>query len=110
MNCERGDDPKNSLIAALTGRYILCGTPSYLYFHGIDYSAQQLAASRMYENPSDSAALFEQYGIDYVYISSHERGDFAVDMEYFAGNGALVFENADVLIYAVSDRARARHA
>ena len=100
----------NNAIAALTGRYILCGTPSYLYFHGIDYSAQQLAASRMYENPSDSAALFEQYGIDYVYISSHERGDFAVDMEYFAGNGALVFENADVLIYAVSDRARARHA
>ena len=100
----------NNAVAALTGRYILCGTGSYLYFHGIDYSAQQLAARLLLENPSENEALFEEYGIDYVYISSHERSDFAVDSGYFAANGKLVFENFDVQIYAISDRALARES
>ena len=33
----------NNAVAALTGRDIVCGTGSYLYFHGIDYSRQQAA-------------------------------------------------------------------
>ena len=100
----------NNAIAALTGRYILCGTGSYLYFHGINYAAEQSAARMMFENPALNAALFDEYGIDYVYISGHERSNFVVDGNYFASNGLLVFDNGAVQIYAVSENAVARHS
>jgi len=88
-------------VAALTGRYIVCGTGSYLYFHGLDYYAQQSAARSMLEAPAESEALFEQYGVDYVYISSHERTNFAVDEAWFSENLPCVFDDDDVRIYAV---------
>lgn len=99
----------NNAVAALTGRYILCGTGSYLYFHGIDYSQQQADMRTLYESPANHQGLFRYYGIDYVYISGHERSDFAVDELYFAENGELVFDNFEVRIYAVSESAKARH-
>ena len=116
---EENTDPKamfltgqqhNNAIAALTGRYILCGTGSYLYFHGIDYYDEQNAMRLLYEDPAGNQSLFEQYGIDYVYISGHERSNFVVDHNYFDANGLLVFDNGSVQIYALSDAAVARHS
>lgn len=97
-------------VAALTGRYIVCGTGSYLYFHGIDYAEDQLNLKRMYEQPEAHQALFEQYGVDYVYLSSYERSDYAVDTAYFAEHGELIFDGFEVQIYALSDAAKARAA
>ena len=91
----------NNAVAALTGRYILCGTASYLYFHGVDYSAQAAAARLLYEHPAENEALFDEYGIDYVYLSGHERGDFAVDTEYYREHAELVFDNFEVQIYRI---------
>jgi len=99
----------NNAVSALTGRYILCGTGSYLYFHGIDYGAQQAAARMLLENPGENAALFEQYNVDYAYISSQERYNFRVDEEWFSNNTELVFDNLAVQIYAVSEEAAALH-
>ena len=99
----------NNAVAALTGRYILCGTGSYLYFHGVDYAQQQADAGKLYQNPAENLDLLEQYGIDYVYISSQERRDFAVDEAFFASYGELVYENFEVRIYAVSETAKAWH-
>jgi len=59
-------------------------------------------AALMFENPAGNLHLFEDYGIDYVYISSHERGNFAVDSAWFSENFTLVFDNFDVQIYAVT--------
>ena len=75
----------NNAVAALTGRDIVCGTGSYLYFHGIDYSRQQAAEQAMLETPADSAALFDEYGVGYAYISSHERSDLRRGRGWFAG-------------------------
>ena len=94
-------------VAALAGRSIICGTPSYLYFHGIDYSGQYLAARQMLELPGDSAELFGQYGVGYAYISNYERGDCAVDEAWFADNCELVFAEGDVCIYALPQSASA---
>ncbi len=88
-------------VAALAGRRIICGTPSYLFFHGIDYTGAYVALAQMLEFPADSADLFEQYGVDYAYISSYERGDFAVDEDWFLENGETVFAMGDVCIYAL---------
>ena len=91
----------NNAVAALTGRNIVCGTGSYLYYHGLDYGAQQDDERTMFEYPEDSAALFEQYGVRYVYVSSHERGKFAVDEAWFADHCDLLFAEGNVCLYAM---------
>ena len=91
-------------VAALTGRRIVCGTGSYLYYHGIDYSAQQAAETQMLADPENSAALFEEYNVDYVYISSYERSDFNADEAWFEANCALVYSNDGVNIYAYDEQ------
>ena len=97
----------NNAVAVLTGRYIVCGAANFLYTHGMDYSRQQQAARAMLEDPENSGDLFEEYGVDYVYISSHERANFAVDEAWFRANGLLVFEQGNVAVFALSDAARA---
>ncbi len=88
-------------VAALAGRSIVCGTPSYLYFHGIDYTDQYHAMEQMLEFPADSAELFEKYGVGYAFISSYERNDFTVDEDWFRENGQLVYAEGDVCVYAL---------
>ena len=85
----------------------MCGTGSYLYFHGLNYGRQEQDCRRMFELPESSAALFDSYGVDYVFISGYERYNFTADEEYFRENCPLVFSQADVQIYAWSERARA---
>ena len=100
-------DNHNNAVAALTGRYIVCGTGSYLYYHGLDYSQQRYDELAMFEQPGENEALFTQYGVDYVYLSSHERTDYLVDTDWFEANGLLVYENSEVKIYALSEEAKA---
>lgn len=89
----------NNPIPALGGRQIICGTPSYLYYHGVDYSQQKADEKRMMENPGENRALFEKYGVDYVYVSGYERGEFTVDEAYFRENCETVFQEGNVCIY-----------
>ena len=93
-----GTQHKNA-VAALTGRSIVCGTPSYLYFHGVDYSGHYANLARMLSRPSESADLFESYDVAYVYISNYERNDFGADEAWFIEHCELVFSEGDVCIY-----------
>ena len=95
-------DQHNNAVAALSGRDIVCGTGSYLYFHGIDYSRQRNAERLMLENPADSAELFREYGVGYAYISSYERAAFDVDEAWFLENCAQVFREGDVSVYQLT--------
>ena len=94
----------NNPVAALAGRDIVCGTPSYLFFHGIAYAAPMHDARTMYERPADSAELFERYDVSYVYGSSYERADYEVDEAWFADNCRLEYAAGDVCIYALTAR------
>ena len=96
-------DQHNNAIAALTGRRIVCGTGSYLYYHGIDYSEQYLDERRMLENPGDNFALFAKYGVGYAYISSHERGACDVDEQWYIENCECLFSRDDVSVYAIPE-------
>ena len=91
----------NNAVAALTGRRIVCGTGSYLYYHGLDYGAQQDAESRMLSAPGENPELFAQYGVDYVYISTHERYDFSADEAWFDAHLRCVYEADGIRIYAL---------
>ena len=89
-------------VAALTGRSIICGRASYLYTHGLDYSAQYAAEAQMLANPAESAALFAEYGVDYVFISDWERVDFNADEAWFRENCPTIFDQGSIQIYALN--------
>jgi len=93
----------NNPIAALAGRDIVCGTESYLYFHGIDTFVQERDERLMLEAPGDNLDLLERYGVEYIYISSYERSDFLVDERWFADHCDAVFTEGDVCIYRKRD-------
>lgn len=90
----------NNAVAALTGRDIVCGTGSYLYFHGIDYSAQQNAMTNMLGMPGECEYLFDEYGVDYIYVSDQERYNFAADEAWFSENCYTVYDEGNIRIYA----------
>ena len=92
-------DQHNNAVNALAGRQIVCGTGSYLYYHGIDYTDAYYAARKMLENPAENAALFEEYGVDYVYISNTERSNYQVDEQYFAENCEIVYNGFAIRVY-----------
>lgn len=86
-------------VASLAGRTVLCGSPSYLYYHGLKYGEQQAAAKAMYETPS--AALLAEWGVDYVVFSGFERSEFAADEGWYQRNCAQVFRQGEYVIYQV---------
>lgn len=89
----------NNPVAALAGRNIVCGTDSYLYFHGVSYFTQERDERLMLEAPGDNLELLDKYGVEYVYISAYEREDFEVDEAWFAENCDTVFAEMDVCVY-----------
>ncbi len=97
----------NNPVAALAGRKLVCGTPTFLYYHGVDYSEQQAAVREILENPRESAALLSKHQADYIYLSSYERADFNVDEDTLGELFPVCYENAEVKVFAVSDRAKA---
>lgn len=75
----------NNAVAMLTGRNIVCGSPTFLYFHGVDYSERYEAVRLMYEQPSEYFSRYAaKYGVDYVLIGGWENS-YRVDRAYFAG-------------------------
>lgn len=93
-------DQHNNAVAALTGRDIVCGTGSYLYYHGLDYSAQYAAMNAMLSDPENNSALFEAYGVDYVYISNQEIYNQHADVQWFEQNLKSIYNAGGVAIYA----------
>jgi len=95
------DDNHDNAVAVLTGRNILCGSPSYLYYHGLDYAPYQ----RMAEQMLTDAAAFEEYraavGLDYVYIGYYERSIQGLIHAYFSEHYPAVFSAGGIEIYDV---------
>ena len=87
-------DNHNNTIASLAGRDILCGSGSYLYFHGVDYAEAHAALRQLYEQPTNE--LLEQWGIDYVLIGAYERGGYAGEEDFYARSFPVVY---DCLLY-----------
>ena len=92
----------NNCIAALTGRNIVCGSGSYLYYHGIDYSEREYSLALLYEQPEEYfSKLTKQFKIDYVFIGDHERSNYNIDYEYFESHFTVFYQNDSVVIYQV---------
>ena len=96
-------DQHNNAVAALTGRDIVCGTGSYLYYHGLDYSDQYYAMKGMLSDPENHLDLFDAYGVDYIYISDQERYGQNANEDWFMENCAIIHQSGNVRIYAWND-------
>ena len=92
-------DNHDNTVATLTGRNIVCGSGSYLYFHGLNYQDKQYLAEQMLTNPGVFEANRENEGLDYVYIGYHERALAGVITEYLMENYPVSFTAGAITIY-----------
>ena len=91
-----------NLITPLTGRNIVTGTGTFLYYHGIDVSERTEHVRQMYETPAQCEDLFSTYHVGYVLISNAERGNYQIDETYFRSHGTVVAENEAGLLYRLN--------
>lgn len=85
--------------AALTGRNIVNGAPSFLWPHGI-YRAENAADFQLiYEAPASASDLLDRYHIDYILISSWERRDYRIDEDAFRQLFTCVYDRDSVQLY-----------
>ncbi len=91
----------NNAVAALTGRNIVLGTDSYLYFHGLDTSQRYADVTAMFTQEGALEELAPEYEISYIYIGSYERAIEGFDESLFAAL-PVVFQNQEVTIYQLT--------
>ena len=83
----------SNAVSSLTGRNIVVGTSTFLYYHGFDISERAADVRAMFETPGDNIQLFDKYDVDYVVIGSQEKGNYDIDFEWFSKNCGIVYEN-----------------
>lgn len=91
----------NNEVASLTGRNLVCGADTFLYYHGIDTTERKIHVQQMYENPAASLSLYAQYNVDYILVSSWERSSYAVDEDALQQLFTPIFETDSVVLYKV---------
>ena len=88
-----------NLITPLTGRNIVTGTSTFLYFHGIDNTQRERDVRAMFESPAENEDLFHAYDVQYVMISNAERYNYDVNEAYFDEHGTVLFRNSSATVY-----------
>lgn len=91
----------NNAVASLTGRNIYCGSASYLFYHGLDYTPRQELARMLLTDSECFESLHAELGIGYVYLGDYERG-LGCCTEYFEQNYLCVFRMGNVAIYQIN--------
>lgn len=92
----------NNAVAALTGRSIFCGSPSYLFYHGLDYASRLDLEQTLLTDSAAFESLHAELGIDYVYLGDYERGIRGCCAAYFDENYPAVFCSGNVTIYKIN--------
>ena len=95
------DDNHDNTVAVLTGRNIVCGSGSYLYFHGLDYGYQQRTAQQMLTDENAFEAHKAEMQVDYVYMGYHETAMPGNIGPYLSDNYPLLFYSNGISIYDV---------
>lgn len=91
----------NNEVAALTGRNIVCGSTSYVYFHGLDYRDREADLAQMFMDPEGSFELFEKYSVDYIMVSDFERANFGADAAQIGEVFPCVYEDGSIMLFRV---------
>ncbi len=88
-------------VFSLAGRRILCGSGSFVYYHGMNYTAEYNAMQQLYENPDEVSLA--QWGIDYVLFDSYVFSNIQnADESWYAARYPLWYENGGSRIYKIN--------
>ena len=88
-------------VFSLAGRRILCGSGSFVYYHGMNYTAEYNAMHQLYENPDEVPLV--QWGIDYVLFDSYVFSNIQnADESWYAARYPLWYENGGSRIYKIN--------
>lgn len=92
----------NNAVASLTGRSIVCGASTFLYYHGVDYGQNEADVKTMYENPAEREMLLKEYGVDYIVIGGEELSRYAIsDYDAMLRAYPVVFQEEGIVILQV---------
>ncbi|QLG89691.1 hypothetical protein HQ393_16350 [Chitinibacter bivalviorum] len=94
----------NNTVAALTGRNIVVGTDTYLFFHGLNTRQRHDDVKAIYSSPGERTALIAQYKVDYIYLSDFERGEYPEFISLLRSY-PVIYDANGVQILATSPRA-----
>lgn len=87
-------------VFALAGRRILCGSGSYVYYHGMDYADEYSAMAALYEHPNESTLA--AWDVGYVLFDSSVYGKFAdADESWYAARYPIWYENDGCRVYKI---------
>ena len=87
-------------VFALAGRQILCGSGSYVYYHGMDYADEYNAMRTLYETP-DTVTL-QIWGVQYAVFDSSVYSRFSdANEEWYAQRYPLWYENGGCRVYKI---------
>ena len=95
------DDNHDNTVAVLTGRNIVCGSSSYLYFHGLDYTYQQRMAERMLTDAESFEKFRTEFNVDFVYMGYHENAMPGNILPYLSERYPEVFSSGAISIFDV---------
>ena len=95
-------------LAALTGRNIVCGSGTFLYYHGIDYAGRNAELPIMYADPAGNQDLYKKYNVDYVYVSDTERESYQVNEDALTQIATCIYNENNVRIYKVNGQSTDR--
>ena len=84
-------------VFSLAGRRIMCGSGSYVYYHGMDYNAEYRAMRRLYSEPDE--AELDKWGVDYVLFDSYVCENFSPDEEWYAARFELWYTDGVNKVY-----------
>ena len=86
-------------VFSLAGRQIVCGSGSFVFYHGMDYSAEYAAMQSLYETPS--AEDLQRWDVEYVLFDGNVYARFAADEGWYAQRYPLWYENGSARIYQI---------
>lgn len=92
----------NNAISSLTGRNIVCGAGTFLFFHGLNYQDRENEVNQMYTNPAGTTDLLKKYNVSYILIGDDERASYPqMDEKVFQSMYECVYSEGGVSLYKV---------
>ena len=86
-------------VFSLAGRKILCGSGSFVYYHGMDYVSEANAQRSLYESPDE--ATLQSWDIDYVVFDASVYASFQAQEYWYAERYELWYQNDSARIYKI---------
>ena len=94
----------NNEIASLSGRNIVCGSSSYLFFHGLDFYEAEEDIRKFYENPMKEEEIIAKRSVDYIMVSPFERDAYKMKENEIAAMYPIAFQNGTITLYETKDK------